>query len=196
MRQRNFVRSTRRGKARSFGSVESQYLVGSSSPSGHSINSHSSGLITEAVAGAPVHGPFRCHIGFGRARGGRWTCHAFSPKVTVFAASPWFPTGDNRSFLLQFQFFGHTALVPATPRHRTSNALLANVLMVPRGAPPAIATPRSVGTRACPNSRTTTGEGKVRVWTPYRISPPSVRAAWARRLAVAPRRYPPRMPPA
>src|SRR6516162_8497420 len=50
MRQRNFVRDTRRGKARSFGSVESQYLVGSSSPSGHSINSHSSGLITERLS--------------------------------------------------------------------------------------------------------------------------------------------------
>jgi hypothetical protein len=33
---------------------------------------------------------------------------ALSPKVTVFAASPWFPTGDNRPFLLQFQFFGYT----------------------------------------------------------------------------------------
>src|SRR6516164_9189554 len=58
----------------------------------------------------PVHGPFRCHIGFGPAGGGRWTCRALSSKVTVFAASPWFPTGDNRSFLLQFQFFCHTGL--------------------------------------------------------------------------------------
>jgi hypothetical protein len=43
MRQRNLARSTRRAKAISFGSVESQYLVGSFSPLGHSINSHSSG---------------------------------------------------------------------------------------------------------------------------------------------------------
>jgi len=57
---------------------------------------------------APVQGPFRCHIGFGSAGGSRWTCRTLSPKVTVFAASPWFPTGDNRSFLLQIQFFGHT----------------------------------------------------------------------------------------
>ena len=33
-------------------------------------------------------------------------------------ASPWFPTGDNRKFLLQFQFFGHTGV--ATGESRTA----------------------------------------------------------------------------
>src|SRR5258708_34782290 len=42
MRQRNLARSTRRSKAMFSGSVESQYLVGSLSPLGHSIKSHSS----------------------------------------------------------------------------------------------------------------------------------------------------------
>src|SRR5260370_37087096 len=42
MRQRIFARSTSRRKLRFAGSVESQYLVGSASPSGHSISSHSS----------------------------------------------------------------------------------------------------------------------------------------------------------
>src|ERR1019366_9355314 len=43
MRQRSLAVSTSRRKDTSFGRVESQYLVGSSSPSGHSISSHSSG---------------------------------------------------------------------------------------------------------------------------------------------------------
>jgi hypothetical protein len=83
-----------------------------------------------------------------------------------------------------------SAVAPATPRHRTSNALLADVRAVPAGAaPPVTATPRSVATRASSKSRTTTGAGKARVWTPYRVSPPPLR-----RLAVAaPRRYPPRI---
>src|SRR5258707_10317968 len=41
MRQRIFARSTSRWKLMFAGSVESQYLVGSASPSGHSISSHS-----------------------------------------------------------------------------------------------------------------------------------------------------------
>src|ERR1035437_9920384 len=41
MRQRSLAVSTSRRKETSFGRVESQYLVGSSSPSGHSISSHS-----------------------------------------------------------------------------------------------------------------------------------------------------------
>src|SRR6476661_6992610 len=42
MRQRNFARSTRRSKGMSGGTVASQYLADSASPSGHSISSHSS----------------------------------------------------------------------------------------------------------------------------------------------------------
>src|SRR6266853_2962348 len=42
MRQRSLARSTRRSKVMSAGSVESQYLVGSFSPLGHSISNHSS----------------------------------------------------------------------------------------------------------------------------------------------------------
>src|SRR3979411_3191264 len=42
MRQRNLARSTKRSKAMFSGSVESQYLVGSFSPLGHSIKSQSS----------------------------------------------------------------------------------------------------------------------------------------------------------
>src|ERR1700736_1537966 len=41
MRQRSLARSTSRPKLMFAGSVESQYLVGSASPSGHSISSHS-----------------------------------------------------------------------------------------------------------------------------------------------------------
>src|ERR1700746_1831930 len=41
MRQRSLARSTSRSKLTFSGSVESQYLVGSASLSGHSINSHS-----------------------------------------------------------------------------------------------------------------------------------------------------------
>src|ERR1700710_1461398 len=41
MRQRSLAGSTSRVKLTFCGSVESQYLVGSASPSGHSINSHS-----------------------------------------------------------------------------------------------------------------------------------------------------------
>src|ERR1700751_4005190 len=41
MRQRSLARSTSWVKLTFSGSVESQYLVGSASPSGHSINSHS-----------------------------------------------------------------------------------------------------------------------------------------------------------
>src|SRR6202161_2578585 len=41
MRQRSLARSTNCVKLAFYGSVESQYLVGSVSPSGHSINSHS-----------------------------------------------------------------------------------------------------------------------------------------------------------
>src|SRR5438876_7505107 len=41
MRQRSLARSTSCVKLTFSGSVESQYLVGSASPSGHSINSHS-----------------------------------------------------------------------------------------------------------------------------------------------------------
>src|SRR5487761_1453391 len=41
MRQRSLAKSTSRWKLMVSGSVESQYLVGSASPSGHSINSHS-----------------------------------------------------------------------------------------------------------------------------------------------------------
>lgn len=41
MRQRSLARSTSPRKLMFSGSVESQYLVGSASPSGHSISSHS-----------------------------------------------------------------------------------------------------------------------------------------------------------
>src|SRR5580658_11269069 len=41
MRQRSLAASTRSRNEMFFGRVESQYLVGSSSPSGHSISSHS-----------------------------------------------------------------------------------------------------------------------------------------------------------
>src|ERR1700730_13777833 len=41
MRQRSLAKSTSCWKLTFSGSVESQYLVGSASPSGHSINSHS-----------------------------------------------------------------------------------------------------------------------------------------------------------
>src|SRR4030081_1328815 len=41
MRQRILARSTSRRKLMFAGNVESQYLVGSASPSGHSINNHS-----------------------------------------------------------------------------------------------------------------------------------------------------------
>src|SRR5262249_34905337 len=41
MRQRSLVTSTRSRNGMLFGSVDSQYFVGSSSPSGHSISSHS-----------------------------------------------------------------------------------------------------------------------------------------------------------
>src|SRR6202050_4700679 len=41
MRQRSLARSTNCVKLMFSGSVESQYLVGCASPSGHSINSHS-----------------------------------------------------------------------------------------------------------------------------------------------------------
>src|SRR5262245_54736632 len=41
MRQRSLARSTSRRKLIVAGSVESQYLVGSGSPSGHSISNHS-----------------------------------------------------------------------------------------------------------------------------------------------------------
>src|ERR1041385_8978504 len=41
MRQRSLARSTSRSKSIVSGSVDSQYLVGSASPCGHSINSHS-----------------------------------------------------------------------------------------------------------------------------------------------------------
>src|SRR5437588_7631460 len=41
VRKRSLVVSTRSRNAMLRGSVESQYLVGSSSPSGHSISSHS-----------------------------------------------------------------------------------------------------------------------------------------------------------
>src|SRR6266568_372716 len=41
MRQRNLVKSTSRWKLTVSGNVESQYLVGSASPSRHSISSHS-----------------------------------------------------------------------------------------------------------------------------------------------------------
>src|SRR5919109_3566610 len=41
MRQRSLARSTSRRKLTFAGNVESQYLVGSASPSGHSINNHS-----------------------------------------------------------------------------------------------------------------------------------------------------------
>src|SRR6266542_5623118 len=43
MRQRNLARSTRRAKPMVSGKVDSQYFVGSFSPLGHSISSHSSG---------------------------------------------------------------------------------------------------------------------------------------------------------
>ena len=43
MRQRSFAVSTRTSIGVSSGKVESQYLVGSRSASGHSISSHSSG---------------------------------------------------------------------------------------------------------------------------------------------------------
>src|SRR5208283_2497488 len=43
MRQRNLAVSTRTSMGVSSGRVESQYLVGSFSPSGHSMRSHSSG---------------------------------------------------------------------------------------------------------------------------------------------------------
>jgi hypothetical protein len=46
MRQRSLVSSTSLPKVIVFGNVESQYLVGSSSPSGHSIKSHSSGRLS------------------------------------------------------------------------------------------------------------------------------------------------------
>src|SRR5271163_3341229 len=42
MRQRNLVVSTRTSSVVSSGKVESQYLVGAFSPSGHSISNHSS----------------------------------------------------------------------------------------------------------------------------------------------------------
>jgi hypothetical protein len=32
-------------------------------------------------------------------------------NITVFAASPWFPTGDNHPFLLQFQFWPHETTI-------------------------------------------------------------------------------------
>src|SRR4029453_4119535 len=41
MRQRSLARSTNSRELTSAGNVESQYLVGSASPSGHSISSHS-----------------------------------------------------------------------------------------------------------------------------------------------------------
>src|SRR5690349_22816176 len=44
MRQRSLVSSTSRAKSMSSGRVESQYRVGSVSPSGHSNNSHSAAL--------------------------------------------------------------------------------------------------------------------------------------------------------
>src|SRR5271157_2548058 len=43
MRQRNLVVSTSTSRGVSSGRVESQYFVGSFSPSGHSMRSHSSG---------------------------------------------------------------------------------------------------------------------------------------------------------
>src|ERR1700689_2686815 len=43
MRQRNLAVSTRTSMAMSSGKVESQYFVGSFSPSGHSMRSHSRG---------------------------------------------------------------------------------------------------------------------------------------------------------
>jgi hypothetical protein len=43
MRQRSLAGSTMRSNAVSAGSVASQYLVGSASPFGHSISSHSCG---------------------------------------------------------------------------------------------------------------------------------------------------------
>src|SRR5208337_2043424 len=46
---RSLVRSTSLRKEMFFGRVESQYLAGFSSPSGHSINSHSSGRLSERV---------------------------------------------------------------------------------------------------------------------------------------------------
>src|SRR5277367_3370140 len=42
MRQRNLAVSTRTSSGASSGKVESQYLVGAFSPSGHSISNHSS----------------------------------------------------------------------------------------------------------------------------------------------------------
>src|SRR6478672_2621586 len=41
MRQRSLAKSTSHRKLTGSGNVESQYLVGSDSPSGHSINNHS-----------------------------------------------------------------------------------------------------------------------------------------------------------
>jgi hypothetical protein len=49
IRQRSLVRSTSLRKEMFFGRVESQYLAGFFSPSGHSINSHSSGWLSERV---------------------------------------------------------------------------------------------------------------------------------------------------
>jgi hypothetical protein len=75
--------------------------------------SNSAGLGSNQVNGGQrqlLAPSFMAHIGFGPAGGDRWTFRALSPKVTVFAASLWFPTEDNRPFLLQFQFFGHTGL--------------------------------------------------------------------------------------
>jgi transposase InsO family protein len=71
-------------------------------------------MAARGISWRPVHDPFRCHVGFGpagEAAGCSPACGALSPEVTVFAPSPWFPAGDNRPFLLQFQFFGHTGRV-------------------------------------------------------------------------------------
>src|SRR5271170_4227613 len=57
MRQRNFVRSTKRSKAILSDKVENQYLVGSVSSCGHSISSHSSRLAQQGVTVRRPHAP-------------------------------------------------------------------------------------------------------------------------------------------
>src|ERR1700746_911512 len=71
MRQRSLARSTSRWKLTFSGSVESQYLVGSASPSGHSISSHSG----DSVSGTSLLCPTRT-----RTRAKREDSHSAEPS--------------------------------------------------------------------------------------------------------------------
>jgi hypothetical protein len=55
-----------------------------------------------------VHGPFRCHIGFGPLVEAAGRAARSRPKSRSLPQVHGFRLGDNRPFLLQFQFFGHT----------------------------------------------------------------------------------------